>query len=193
MHSDASDSYSPRKAAQVIALLALRAGGKLDVVKAVKLVYLADRESMARHGFPILDELHVSSKHGPVNSTTYSHLNGEADLDACGWREFVLARENHMVAVAEGVAEDGLDELSEADVDCLDAVWRRFGAMGKWELIDWTHDSENIPEWEDPNGSSKPIPLERTLDYLGVAHPDDQAETIREYRRIDSLFASLRR
>ena len=111
MYSDASDSYSPRKAAQVIALLALRAGGGLDVLKAVKLVYLADRESMARHGFPILDELHVSMKHGPVNSTTYSHINGEVDLDGCGWTEFVLARENHMVAVAEGVAEDGLDEL----------------------------------------------------------------------------------
>ncbi|TNC98623.1 MAG: hypothetical protein FD119_94 [Stygiobacter sp.] len=193
MYSDASDSYSPRKAAQVIALLALRAGGGLDVLKAVKLVYLADRESMARHGFPILDELHVSMKHGPVNSTTYSHINGEVDLDGCGWTEFVLARENHMVAVAEGVAEDGLDELSEADVDCLDAVWRRFGAMDKWKLVDWTHDRENLPEWEDPNGSSKPIPLERTLGYLGVAHPDDQAETIREYRRIDSLFASLRR
>lgn len=192
MYSRASDSYNPRKAAQVIALLALRAGGGLDVLKAVKLVYLADRESMARYGFPILDENHVSMRHGPVNSSTYAHLSGEEDLDACGWSDFLQSRENHRVAVMAGVTEEALDELSDADIACLNAVWERFGGMEKWAIRDWTHDPGNIPEWEDPGSSSTLIPLTRTFRHLGVANPDAQAGVIDDHRAIDRLFANLR-
>jgi len=78
----ASASYNARKAAQVIAYLAMKAGhARLPVLKAVKLVYLADRESLSRFGFPLLEEPQVSMPHGPVNSTTYSHINGEEDLE----------------------------------------------------------------------------------------------------------------
>lgn len=193
MYSDPTESYNPRKAAQAIALLALRAGGRLKVLKAAKLIYLADRESMSRHGFPILDEQHVSMKHGPVNSTTLSYINGETRTDNSGWTDFLQARENHMVAVTDGVTEDDLDELSDADIACLDDVWRQLGSMNEWELVEWTHDPKNVPEWENPNGRSRSIPLERTLRHLGVPEPDAQASVIKDHRSIDKLFASLRR
>jgi uncharacterized phage-associated protein len=193
MYSDPSESYNPRKAAQAIALLALRAGGRLEVLKAIKLIYLADRESMARHGFPILDEQHVSMKHGPVNSTTLDFINGETRTEYSGWNDFLQARENHMVSVTDGLTDDDLDELSDADIACLGEVWRRFGSMAKWDLVEWTHDPKNVPEWEDPSGSSRSIPLERTLRHLGVPEPDAQASVIKDHRSIDQLFASLRR
>jgi uncharacterized phage-associated protein len=190
----ASASYSPRKAAQVIAYLAMKGKAAcLPVLKAVKLVYLADRESLSRFGFPILEENHVSMPQGPVNSSTYSHINGEEDLDTCGWSDFLQAREGHNVSAVQGITEDDLDELSDADIACLDAVWEKFGGMGKWEIRDWTHDRDNVPEWEDPNGSSRPIPLERILSYLKVPHADDQAELVKEHRQIDRLFTALRR
>lgn len=190
----AAASYNARKAAQVIAYLAMKARNTcLPVLKAVKMVYLADRESLARFGFPILEEPHVSMPHGPVNSSTYSHINGEEDLDGCGWSDFLRARENNEVAAVEGLSEDDLDELSDADIVCLDAVWERFGGMGKWQIRDWTHDRNNIPEWEDPNGSSRPIPLERILSYLKIENADVQADTIKDHRQIDQLFASLHR
>lgn len=190
----ASASYNARKAAQVIAYLAMKASPAcLPVLKAIKLVYLADRESLSRFGFPILEEPQVSMPHGPVNSTTYSHINGEEDLDECGWSGFLQARENSEVSAVQGLSEDDLDELSDADITCLDAVWERFGGMGKWQIRDWTHDRNNIPEWEDPNGSSRPIPLERILSYLKIENADAQAEVIKDYRQIDQLFASLHR
>lgn len=190
----ASASYNARKAAQVIAYLAMKAKSAcLPVLKAVKLVYLADRESLTRFGFPILEEPHVSMPHGPVNSTTYSHISGEVDLDDCKWSDFLRARENNEVAAAQGLSEDDLDELSDADMACLDAVWERFGSMGKYQIRDWTHDRNNIPEWEDPNGSSRPIPLERILSYLNVENADAQADAVKDFRQIDQLFASLHR
>lgn len=183
--------FNPRKAAQVIAYLALKAGGKLDVLKAVKLVYLSDRESIKLWGAPVMDEQHVSMPHGPVNSSTYSYLNGEHDLAACGWSDYLEDRAHHVVAVNNGVGIDDLDELSDADIASMDAVWDRFGHMDKWQIRDWTHDRNNIPEWEDPHGSSRPIPLERIMTLVGIENADAQAELVKDQRRIGQILASL--
>jgi uncharacterized phage-associated protein len=183
--------FNPLKAAQVIAYLALKAGGRLDTIKAVKLVYLSDRESIQQWGAPILDEQHVSMPHGPVNSSTYSHLNGEYDLTASGWADYLEDQAGHVVAVNSSVAVDDLDELSDSDIACMDAVWGKFGHMGKWQIRDWTHDRNNVPEWEDPNGSSRPIPLERIMTLVGVENADAQAEMVKDQRRIGQLFSTL--
>lgn len=185
--------YNPRKAAQVIAYLALKSPQRaLEVIKAVKLVYLSDRHSIATWGAPILDERRVSMPHGPVNSETYSHITGERDLADCGWADFLEARAGNIVAVANGLTVDSLDELSEADIAVLDETWGKFGHMGPWALRDWTHVSHNVPEWEDPWGSSASIPLRRIMTHAGVPDPDAQAELLEDHDRIDRLFASLR-
>lgn len=184
--------YNARKAAQVIAYLAMKSGhNALNVLKAVKLVYLADRESVAKRGWPILDEGRVSMPHGPVNSETYSHINGEHDLTLCGWADYLEDKENHTIGVVPGVDVENLDELSDADTVCLDAVWDRFGGMTQWELRDWTHDSKNIPEWEDPNGSSAPIPIERIMHMVGLENAEEHAELLKDHERIEHIFTSL--
>ncbi|MBB3146385.1 putative phage-associated protein [Phyllobacterium trifolii] len=187
-------SYEPKKAAQLIASLIIKSGGQsLNILKAVKLVYLIDRESIQRFGFPILDETRVSMPKGPVNSTTYSHINGEYDLDECGWSEFLEDRENHKIALAaEGISIDDLDELSDADIQCVEAVWDKFGQLTQWELVEWTHDPKNIPEWEDPNGGSTVIPLQRILHAVGVEDAEDFVDTAKAHRAIDKSFERAR-
>lgn len=184
--------YNPIKAAQIISFFACKEDARtLDVVKAIKLVYLADRESVTRFGAPILDEQRVSMPHGPVNSQTYAHINGEHDLEKSGWANFLEDRANHQLAVKDNITYDDLDELSEADIQCLEAVWKRFGGMTKWEIRDWTHERENVPEWEDPHGSSVPIPLERMMSFVGVVDATSQAQMIEDQIEVDRLFARL--
>ncbi len=186
-------AYNVKKSAQTIAYLALKNGGKpLPVLTAVKLVYLADRESIARHGFPIQDEGRVSMKHGPVNSKTYSYINGEEETGAAIWAEYLRDREDHMIALARAdLTASDLDELSEADLDALNAVWDQFGQWDRWTLVKWTHDPKNLPEWEDPGPSSIPIPLHRIMQAVQVPNAVDQAALVRDFDRIDSLFRSL--
>lgn len=185
--------FNAKKAAQVIAYLALKDQTRsLPVIKAIKLVYLSDRDSIQNWGAPILNEQHVSMPHGPVNSETYSHVNGEHDLGACGWSDYLDDRANHQIAARPGITTEDLDELSDADIECLDRTWSRFGHMGKWEIRDWTHDRKNVPEWEDPNGSSRPIPLERIMTAVGIEDADEAVALIRDYREIDRVFAALR-
>jgi uncharacterized phage-associated protein len=187
-------SYEPRKAAQIIAYLILKSGGQcLNVLKAVKLVYLADRESIARYGFPVLDERRCSMPHGPVNSFTYSYINGEYDAEGTGWSEFLRDRENHNIALAsENISESDLDELSDADIECVEAVWAKFGSMSQWDLRDWTHDPRNVPEWEDPKGGSVEIPLQRILNVVGVDGGEKFAELAADFGQIDQAFAKAR-
>ncbi len=71
--------YNARKAAQVAAFFALSEGGKINVLKLVKLIYLADRSAMEAFEAPILNDKFVSMDHGPVNSITLNLINGLGD------------------------------------------------------------------------------------------------------------------
>ncbi|GAA4525272.1 Panacea domain-containing protein [Chelativorans composti] len=188
-------SYEPRKAAQLIAYLILKSGGPaLNVLKAVKLVYMIDRESIKRYGFPVLEEKRCSMPHGPVNSLTYAYITGSYEPEKSGWSEFLRDRENHNIALADpNIRIDDLDELSEADMACADAVWERFGRMSQWQLRDWTHDPRNIPEWEDPNGGSTVIPLQRILHAVGTPNAEDFNRLSADFEHVDQVFREARR
>ena len=60
--------------------------------------------------------------------------------------------------------------------------------MSKYELRDYTH--QHCPEWEDPNGSSTPIPYERVFKFLGKPDSGDLAAKIVGERAINEIFAS---
>lgn len=182
------DGYRPRKAAQVAAFFAMSEGGSIPVLKLAKLLYLADREHLTRFDMPILFDQFVSMDHGPVTSATLNLVNGY--LEAPGdWDAFITDRASYSVGVAlKSLSVDDLDELSDAEIETLRSVWSSFGHMTKYEIRDWTHD--NCNEWEDPHGSSSPIPYERVLKFLGKgrhAEIADEIESVRALSRSLSL------
>lgn len=178
--------YSVRKAAQVTAFFAKKHGGSVEVLKLAKLVYLADREFMSRYDFPILFDHLVSMPHGPVNSMTLNYISGlEARRDH--WEEFIAARAGNMIGLTNPeISLDDLDELSEAEAHVLEIVWDQFGQMTSWQLRNYTH--QHCPEWEDPHGSSNPIPYERVLKFLGKEHSSEIAEDIDSMRALDKFL-----
>ncbi len=164
--------FNVRKAAQVVAFFAREEGGSINVLKLSKLVYLADRTNMRLHDFPISSDKLVSMDHGPVNSITLNYVNGFAGGRE-GWEEFVTDRANYRVGLTRAVTDDQLDELSAAELATLKAVWQQFGAMDQYAIRDWTH--INCKEWEDPDGSSTPIPYERVFKFLGKENAEELA------------------
>jgi uncharacterized phage-associated protein len=179
--------FNARKAAQVAAFFCEKQGGEIYVLKLVKLIYLADREFMAECGFPITNDLHVSMDHGPVNSCTLNLIDGNTETES--WSDLISDRAQHRVGLARGLTQDDLDELSDAEVDALGRVWQTFGHMGRYELRDWTH--KNCPEWENPHGTSTEIPLQRTLQYLGVENPELYAKRVSVYRDFRLTLAEV--
>jgi uncharacterized phage-associated protein len=179
--------YDVRKAAQVAAFFAKAAGGKINVLKLVKLIYLADREAMGAFDAPILHDKFVSMDHGPVNSVTLNHINGLAE-EKKEWSEFITDRHGHFVALtSDDLNIRDLDELSKAEIKVLRYIWERFSEMDGFALAEYTH--KNCPEWEDPHGSSTPIPIERIFKFLGKTSGIELAAKIEAERLTDILFA----
>jgi uncharacterized phage-associated protein len=182
--------YNAAKAAQIIAYLALKTPARsINMLKAIKLVYISDREALGRFGFPMLDEPRVSMRHGPVNSWTYDNAKGE--VENASWAAVLDDRENHLIGVKPNITLDSLDELSDAEVEVLDEVWDKFGGMTQWQLVDWTHNSDNVPEWEDPGFSSDPIPLERVLRAVGIGNANEHARFLKDQAAVGRIFAEL--
>ncbi len=184
--------FNERKVAQMAAFfLGQTPEGRMSHLKLMKLLYLADREAVRKFGFPMSGDRMVSMPYGPVLSMTLNLMDG--DIESCpgGWEEWISDKENHELSLRRPLKMDALDELSAAELDVLRSVWERFGAMGKWEIRDWTH--KHCAEWKDPHGSSRPISFERLARAVGydeVAAKEIAAQ-IEAEEKIDRLFAAL--
>jgi uncharacterized phage-associated protein len=172
--------YDIDKAAQATAFFALKAGGAINVLKLSKLLYLAEREAMARYDSPMFFDNLFSMPDGPVVSVTLNLINGE--LENPKWSRFVTVRSGYDIRAAAGVNFDSLVDLSKADIDILTSLWDQFGSFDRYALRDWTHKKENIPEWEDPDGSSYLISHEKVFRNLGKTDPKALVEDVTEYR-----------
>lgn len=174
--------FDERRAAQAAAFLLHRAGGNLPLIKLVKLMYLAERLSLKRYGEPITGDKFVSMPHGPVLSRTYDHMNDALPSVEGGWDTWIADRAGHVVELRDEsmirTPEQDLLRLSETDIEVLGEVWGEFGHWDRWELVRYTH-SGACPEWEDPDGSSTPIPYEYLFQKLGYSEEEAAALTSR--------------
>ncbi len=183
--------FNERKVAQMAAFLLEKSGVSMPHLKLMKLLYLSDREAMGRYGIPISGDRIVAMPHGPVLSMTLNLMDGDVESSPDGWEGLISDKEDHELSLKHSITADDLDELSQAEIDVLEAVWAKFGHMSKWEIRDYTHN--NCPEWTDPNGSSLPIPYENVFRALGQP-PEVAMELgarIEAERSLGAIFASL--
>ena len=174
--------YNARKAGQVAAFFVMQQGKLLNIVKLVKLIYMANREFMQLYDEPLFIDAPVSMRLGPVNIRTYEHINSGGS----GWDEAISDRENHNVSLSNpSLVEEDLDELSEADLEVLHSTWKRLGHMNQWDLVKYTHD--NCPEWEDPGHSQADIPYARIFKFLSKPNPHALERRILDIQQIDCL------
>lgn len=159
-------------------------GGRMNHMKLVKLLYLADREALLRWGRPITFDWYVSMPHGPVLSRTLDLINAQPDPDHPSyWHRYISEREGYEVALCDAPS---IDQLSPAEEALLQEVFERYGRLGQWQLRDLSH---GLPEWRDPEGSSVPIDLRDILRAGGLTDEDiaaieDALEAEREAGRL---------
>lgn len=178
--------FNVRKAAQVAAFFAIQERGEINILKLIKLIYMADRKFMERYDVPILHDQLVSMPHGPVNSLTYDYASGTEEDDE--WDEFLVDRARHMIGIARPeLCEADLDELSRAELGVLSEVWRELGHMDRYQIRDHTHDV--CREWENPHGSSHPIPYSRVFKYLGKQNSRELEDRILSERQVAANLA----
>lgn len=142
-------SFREDKATQAAALLLRWAGGSMNYMKLIKLLYLADRTALVRWGRPITFARAVSMKHGPVLSEVLDLINEGSPPGARSiWNRAVSSPANYEVRLNADVPADDLSDTEEA---VLDEVFREFGRLDPWALVDLLH--QTLPEWIPTSGA----------------------------------------
>jgi uncharacterized phage-associated protein len=157
---DISFDFDARKAARAIAYLVSKMPGqKVDKVKVMKLLYLADRDHFLREGRPITGDDQYAMPFGPVPTLSLNLLDGQFEQNEDGEIFDYLETIDFMVRLKKLPAPL---ELSDSELKVLDAVVERYGAVPKWELVDWTHKLPEYCQVFRPKTSTR-IPFELLL------------------------------
>ena len=69
--------YKEEKSAQIAAFFVEREGGKIPHLKLIKLMYIADRMSMEKTGFPMTYDRMKSLPHGPILDKTLNFIDSK--------------------------------------------------------------------------------------------------------------------
>jgi len=178
--------FSATTIAQMAAVFASKEGGRINVLKLAKLLYLADRASMARYGSPISHDRFVSMEHGPVLSNALNLADGKESSEE--WAQWIKPRLKHDVALARAFVRDDLSHLSDADLEILDEIYNDVGWMDRFALRDYTH--AHCPEWKDPGKSSSSIKLEDVFLAIGLSHSEanSMAQAVLADRKLDKVL-----
>ena len=158
-------SFDYRKATQALNYFAIKEGGRINKMKALKLIFLADRYHLRKYGRLITNDNYLAMQHGPVPSVTKDiaesndYLNDESKDYSI---EYIEPINNLNLSSIKNV-DKGV--FSETDIEALQFSWDAFGHYDQFQLRDITH---SYPEWAKYKkritiGSCYPI---NVLDFL---------------------------
>jgi uncharacterized phage-associated protein len=165
--------FNSRKAANAAYELLDLAGGSLNYMVLVKLLYFADREALIRLESPITGDRFFLLPRGPVLSRILDLIrNGPIDENDAPWFDVVSPPSGYDVTVKGKPVENA---LSGAEERILSHVFEQYGHKTWQELSRVTHD---LPEWIDPAGGAIPITPEQILLLSGKSQ--DEVRQIRE-------------
>jgi uncharacterized phage-associated protein len=137
--------FSHRKATQALNFLARQAGGSIHKLKALKLVYFADRYHLRRFGRPVIGDEYLAMEYGPVPANTkdiaeISDFLGKEEREYA--KAFLCPNEHHSYSSQQEVEEK---VFSQSDREALAWAWKRFGRTARFDLAQLTHE---YPEWK---------------------------------------------
>lgn len=139
-------NFNYKKATQALNHFTSKEGGIINKMKALKLVYLADRYHLRKYGRLITNDTYLAMGYGPVPS-------GVKDIAEAS--ELFLGDEERKysskyIEPIDRLALKSVDTvdnsvLSESDIEALNFAWEQFGHLEKFELSEITHE---YPEWK---------------------------------------------
>lgn len=176
--------FESKKAAQAAAYFALRSNGKIEKLKLIKLLYLAEREAMAELDHPMFYDEFYSLKDGPICSSALNGINGAIDINT--WREY-LNRNRNVIIPNHKMTRDDFDEISNAELRILESLWDKFATCTSAQIRRYTHD--HCGEYEEVFTGRRPITYLSVFKALGKPDPEGLAETVEDVRRVASAFS----
>jgi len=129
----------PDKIVDSILYLALK-DIEIDQYKAVKLLYLADREHLRRFGRPITFDKYVAMEFGPVASCAFDILKGKERMGVKpSDLPFELRKLDKITLVKNPKRDIDRSIFSKSDLMILDQIAEEYGSKSFGELYELTH------------------------------------------------------
>ena len=146
METKINSTFNYKKATQALNRFALKSGGKINKMKALKLMFLADRYHLRKYGRLVSNDYYVAMKLGPVPSITMDIAEADSFLDP-NLKEYAVQylKASSTRRQIESVKPVETEYFSESDLEALNFAWDKFGHLAKWSISDFTHE---YPEWQ---------------------------------------------
>jgi hypothetical protein len=139
--------FKYKKAVQALNFFAIKENGAINKMKALKLIWLADRYHIRKYGRPITFDSYLAMKLGPVPS-------GAKDLAQANnpfldplekeYRDsFIFPNSNNLNFSSIAGVETKV--FSKTDMDALDYIYSTFGDKDQFKLSEYSH---TLPDWK---------------------------------------------
>nr|DAG77153.1 MAG TPA: Protein of unknown function (DUF4065) [Caudoviricetes sp.] len=151
-------SFNEAKATGLAAYLLEMAGGTMNYMKLIKLMYLVDRVSLCEIGQFVTNDDMFSLHNGPLLSNV-DDLITEPSRQKTVWGKHITAPSNYEVSLTSANHKTVQSMLSDYEVEVAQRIFQQYGKMDKWALVEHLH--KVLPEWKDPGqGHRSPISLD---------------------------------
>lgn len=143
--------FDYRKNVQLLTYLAQKEWWLISYMKALKLIFFADKYFLRNYGRTISWDSYAAMKHWPVAMNTYQIIQDidiskeESSFDNVYIKEYL---EKHNYDIANRKAPN-LDFLAKREIQVLDMIYNSFGKYNKWELVNKTHDYTEWKQYEN--------------------------------------------
>lgn len=152
---------APKAIQAVAAILRREETKKISYLRLLKLLYIADRESMRETGRPITGDRVVAMDNGPVLNGIYDLIQGAGFYTPDWSRHFQT--EEYQIKLTK---DPGVGMLSRYELRVLREVGDRYAKKNDWDIVNDTHHFE---EWKKnyAEGTSQKIAVEDILKAVG--------------------------
>lgn len=134
-----------KKSTQAINYFARKKEGKINKMKAIKLIFFADRYHLRKYGRPVVGDIYWAMKLGPVASNVLDTANFELHKEPL---EYAKSFISHPVGDKKNITSKkdvDLNVFSQSDIEALEAAYNEFGDKDQFELAEII--SHSYPEW----------------------------------------------
>jgi uncharacterized phage-associated protein len=137
--------FNHKKAVQCLNYFAGINGGIINKMKAIKLIWLADRAHIRRYGRPIIMDQYFALPFGPIPSNT----KDLAEVNVFSSEDEVTYRNNYINVIDKFTFQsvNKIDEkvFSQTDLTIIENIYSEFGNFSEYELSELSH---SYPEWK---------------------------------------------
>lgn len=137
--------FDYQKAVQALNFFAIKEGGKINKMKAIKLIWLSDRKHLRQYGRTILSDSYIAMPYGPVPSNTKDIIEDTrfSSPVAIEYKSKYLQGVNKYYY--RSIADLEPMVFSKTDLIVLEHIYEKFKEFSECKLSEISH---HFPEWK---------------------------------------------